>query len=266
MAAALVWTRHLGTEYGAFDIQWGHGSSPVVHGDVVILLCYQPSASYLLAVDRRTGKTRWKTDRPERAHSYSTPLVVPGAGRTEVVVNSSEGVEAFDVESGARLWHYSEANRFPIPMPVRHDDRLYLGRGYRSGPFMAIRSGGRGDIAGSHVAWHVPTGAPYVSSLVYYDGLIYMAGDSGVITCVDARNGERVWQERTGGVFTASPVAADGRIYLVCESGETIVMRAGRTPEVLARNTIAGRLLASPAISGKRLFLRTDDHVIAIGR
>jgi outer membrane protein assembly factor BamB len=115
------------------------------------------------------------------------------------------------------------------------------------------------------VLWHVPTGAPYISSLVYYDGLLYMAGDVGVITCVDARTGERVWRERLGGVYTASPVAADGKIYLVGESGETLVLAAGRTPEVLSRNAIDGRVLASPAIAGGRLFIRTDDHLVAIG-
>jgi outer membrane protein assembly factor BamB len=93
-----------------------------------------------------------------------------------------------------------------------------------------------------------------------------MAGDVGVITCVDAKTGERVWRERLGGVYTASPIAADGRIYLLSESGETIVLKAGRTPEVLARNRIAGRILASPAISSGRLFVRTDDEIVAIGQ
>ena len=115
------------------------------------------------------------------------------------------------------------------------------------------------------MVWRVPTGAPYISSLVYYDGLLYMAGDVGVITCVDARTGQAVWRERMGGLYTASPVAADGKIYLVGESGETIVLRSGRTPQVLARNRITGRVLASPAIAGGRIFVRTDDHVVAIG-
>ena len=135
----------------------------------------------------------------------------------------------------------------------------------RSGPYAAIRPGGRGDISKTNMLWHVPTGAPYISSLVYYDGLLYMAGDVGVITCVDAKTGERVWRERLGGVYTASPVAADGKIYLLGEGGETLVLKAGRTPEVLARNALDGRALASPAISSGRLFIRTDDHIIAIG-
>jgi outer membrane protein assembly factor BamB len=142
---------------------------------------------------------------------------------------------------------------------------IYLSRGYRSGPYAAIRPGGRGDISKTHVIWHVPTGAPYISSLVHYQGLLYMVGDVGVVTCVDAKTGERVWRERIDGVFTASPVAGDGKVYFLSETGETIVLRAGRKPEVLARNRIDGRILASPAISGGRLFIRTDDSLIAVG-
>ena len=121
------------------------------------------------------------------------------------------------------------------------------------------------NISKSNVVWHVPSGAPYISSLVSYDGLLYMVGDVGVVTCIEVKTGERLWQQRIGGVFSASPVAGDGKIYFLSENGETVVMRAGRVAEVIARNTIDGRTLASPAISGGRLFLRTDDELVAIG-
>jgi outer membrane protein assembly factor BamB len=153
-----------------------------------------------------------------------------------------------------------------IPVPMHDQGVIYLSRGYRSGPYMAIRPGGRGDISKTQVAWHVATGAPYVSSLVYYDGLLYMSGDTGIVTCADARTGTQVWRQRLGGIYTASPVAGDGKIYLFGESGEAVVLRSGRSADVLARNTIDGRILASPAISGGRLFIRTDDAVVAVGR
>ena len=143
---------------------------------------------------------------------------------------------------------------------------IYTTRGYRSGPTLAIRPGGQGDVTASHVAWRVPTGAPYISSLVHYQGLIYTAGELGVVTCLDAKNGERVWQERAGGVFTASPVAGDGRLYLVSESGETVVIKAGQTFDVLARNTLQSHFVASPAISRGRIFLRGDDELFAVGK
>ena len=265
VAGNVIWTRNLGRDVAPWDINWGNGSSPIVYRNSLILVCYHGNASYLVALDKATGKEVWRTNRPRGVLSYSTPLVVPAPGGDELVVNSSVGIEAYDPVNGRALWHYDEPNEYPIPMAMYHEGVIYLSRGYRSGPYAAVRPGGRGDISKTHMLWHVPTGAPYISSLVYYDGLLYMAGDVGVITCVDAMTGERVWRERLGGVYTASPVAGDGKIYLIGESGETLVLKAGRTPEVLARNAIGGRVLASPAISGRRLFIRTDDHVIAIG-
>lgn len=260
-----LWMRNLARDHAPFDIVWGNGSSPIVHRGMLIVVSYHQTASYLLALDGRTGRQVWKTDRPRGVLSYSTPVVVPAPQGDELIVNSSVGIEAYDPATGRTLWTFSEPNQFPIPVAMHHDGVIYLSRGYRSGPYAAIRPGGRGEISTSHVVWRVPTGAPYISSLTYYDGLLYMAGDVGVITCIDATNGATVWRERLGGIYTASPVAADRKIFLAAESGETIVLRAGRTPQVLARNRIRGRVLASPAISGGRIFIRTDDQLVAIG-
>ncbi len=274
MTGKLVWSRHLGREYSPFDINWGHSSSPAIFNDSLILICYHDTDSYLLNLDAASGKTKWRVDRGGTFNSYSTPLIVPSpstalrAGAYEIVVNSSDGVSGHNVATGELLWHVQETNRFPIPMAVFHDGTIYTSRGYRSGPYMAIRPGGKGDVSKTHVTWRVDTGAPYVSSLVHYNGLLYMAGDVGVLSAIDAKTGNRVWQERTGGVFTASPVAAHGKIYLLSEDGQTIVLAAGAggaSPRVLARNRLNARQLASPAISGGRIFIRTDDSVIAVG-
>jgi outer membrane protein assembly factor BamB len=262
----LVWKKHLGAEYGTFEINWGHGSSPVVHRDQLILLCYHEPRSYLLSLDARTGAVRWKVDASSGVTSYSTPLVVDAGGRSEIIVNSSTGVSGHDLATGQRLWHVEETNRFPIPMPLFHDGMIYTSRGYRSSPFMAIKPGGKGNVAASHVSWRVPSGAPYVSSILHYNGLIYMTGDVGVLTVVDGKTGDRVHQERLGGVYSASPVAGDGKVYLASEDGETIVIEASRTPKVLARNRLSARQLASPAISGGRLFIRSDDALFALGK
>jgi outer membrane protein assembly factor BamB len=261
----VVWQRHLGREIAPFDVQWGHASSPVVHGNTLLLLCDHAPASYLLAVDKRTGRDLWKADRGSGRASYSTPFVVTGASGAEVIVNSTERVDAYRLSTGEPLWHVGGANRFPIPMPVFHDGIVYLSRGYRSGPYLALRPGGRGDISASHVVWSVETGAPYVSSLVFANGLLFMANDTGIISAIDAKTGERVWQQRVAGVFSASPLVAGDRVYFVSESGRTIVMRASRTAEVLAENDLDVHLVASPAASGGKLFLRSDDRVFAIG-
>jgi outer membrane protein assembly factor BamB len=262
----LVWKTNLGATYGPFEINWGHSSSPTVYRDTLILICYHESQSYLLALDARTGGVRWKVDTERGTTSYSTPLVVESNGKAEIVVNSSAGVNGHDLATGTRLWHIEESNRFPIPMPLFDNGLIFTSRGYRSSPFMAVRPGGQGNVAGSHIVWRAPSGAPYVSSLVHYQGLIYMVGDVGVLTVTDATNGTRTHQERIDGVYSASPVAGDGKVYLLSEDGETIVVAAGRTPNILARNRLAARQLASPAISGGRLFIRSDSTLYAIGK
>jgi outer membrane protein assembly factor BamB len=266
LTGKLVWKTNLGATYGPFEINWGHGSSPTVYQDTLILVCYHESQSYLLALDARTGRVRWKVDAESGTTSYSTPLVVQSGSRTEIVVNSSAGVSGHDFATGARLWHIEESNRFPIPMPLFENGLIFTSRGYRSSPFMAVRPGGQGNVAGSHVVWRAPSGAPYVSSLVHYQGLIYMVGDVGVLTVTDAKDGTRTHQERIGGVYSASPVAGDGKIYLLSEDGETIVVGAGRSPKILARNRLTARQLASPAVSGGRLFIRSDNSLYAIGK
>ena len=266
MEGQVVWTRHLGEDYAPFQTQWGHGSSPALHGDLVIFLCDHRRASYLLALDARTGKERWKVDRGAGRVSHSTPLVVPGPRGDELLVNSSERIDAYDPKTGELLWYTGSQRQTPIPSAVFHDGRIYLSRGYRNSDYLAIRPGGRGDVTATHVDWRVASGASYVPSIVYYDGLLYMTNEVGVVSCADARTGEAVWRHRLGGVFFASPVAGDGKVYFVSETGETFVLRAGRSPEVLARNELSGRFLASPAIAQGRLFLRSDGALFAVGR
>jgi outer membrane protein assembly factor BamB len=266
MNGKVVWERHLGREIAPFEINWGHASSPTLYGDTLLLLCDHSPASYLLAVDKTSGKERWRADRGRGRMSYTTPFVVETPTGPELIVNSSERVDAYDPRTGAFLWHVGGSNQFPIPAPTFHDGIVYMTRGYRSGPYMAVRPGGRGDISRSHVVWEVPTGAPYISSLVYDEGILYMASDVGAVTAIDAASGRRIWQQRVDGIFSASPVAGDGKIYFVSETGETIVLKAGRQPEILARNDLGERLIASPAISNGQLFIRSDAQLFAIGK
>jgi outer membrane protein assembly factor BamB len=264
MTGKPAWNRHLGQDYATFDLDWGHASSPMVHGDRLILLSYQGSHAYLLALDKRTGKELWKVERPAGLKSYSTPLVIDAPGGAAVIVNATDNVEAFDAASGKPLWKFVEATRFAVPMPVYHDGVLYVSRGYRSGPYWAMKLGESGEVPKSKLLWHVETGAPYTSSMVYDNGLLFMATEMGIVTCIDAKTGERVWRERLGGIYSASPVAADGKIYLAGENGETLVLRSGRTPDVLARNKLNLRVIASPAISGGRIFFRGDKELVAV--
>jgi outer membrane protein assembly factor BamB len=260
----VVWQRHLGREVGPFDVNWGHASSPTIFEDTLILLCDHEPSAYLLAVDVATGRDRWKADRGRSRQSYSTPFVVTTPTGPELIVNSNQRVDAYDPRTGAALWHVGGTNQFPIPSPAYHDGVLYLSRGYRSGPYMAVRPGGRGDVSGSHVLWQAATGAPYISSLVYDGGIVFMASDVGGATALDAKTGQRLWQQRLDGIFSASPVVGDGKVYFTSETGSVFVLRSARQPELLARNDLGERLIASPAISQGRIFFRSDDRLICV--
>ena len=266
MRGGVVWEKHLGQEYSPFDINWGHGSSPVLYKDLLILLCDHASASYLLALEARTGKLRWKTDRGKGRASYSTPLVVSAAGRDELVVNSSERIDSYDPITGELLWYADAPRQTPVPSAVFHDGLIYLTRGYRNSPYLALRPGGRGDVSATHVVWRAPGGGSYAASLVYYEGLLYFTNDVGVLTCADAKTGARLWQTRLGGVFFASPVAADGKIYFASQTGETVVVQAGSKPLILSRNDLGERLVASPAIANGQIILRSDARLFAVGK
>ena len=150
-------------------------------------------------------------------------------------------------------------------MPVHENGVLYTSRGYSSGPYFAVETGGQGDVSDTHIRWRHATRAPYISSLLLYRNLIYMATETGILTVTDPASGEPTSRRRLGGVFTASPVAADGHVYFVSEAGETVVLEAGREPRVAARNDLGERSLASPAISGGRIYIRTDEHLWCIG-
>ena len=270
MAGKLVWSRHLGNEYAPFNINWGHSSSPALFNDSLILICYHDTDSYLLNLDTASGKTKWRVDRGGAFNSYSTPLVVPSGGTHELIVNSSEGVSGHNAATGELLWHIQEPNRFPIPMPVFHEGTIYTSRGYRSGPYMAIRPGGKGDVSKSHVTWRVGHGRA-----------VRVVARALQRSALHGRRRRRIERHRCRGPGSAcgrneraacSPprrLPPTGKIYLLSEDGQTIVLAAGGAgspPRVLARNRLNARQLASPAISGGRIFIRTDDAVIAIGK
>jgi outer membrane protein assembly factor BamB len=261
-----LWTRNLADTYGPFDAQWGHGSSPARYRDLIILLCDRRSNAVLIALDAKTGQERWTAPRGTGRVSHSTPVVVPGPKGDELLVNSSARIDAYDPATGQLLWHAGSERQTPIPSAVFHDGRIFLSRGYRNSDVLAIRPGGRGDVTATHVDWTAPNGGSYVPSIVHYDGLIYMTNEIGIVSCLDAATGERVWRHRLGAVFFASPVAGDGKIYFVSETGETFVLKAGRTPELLATNDLGERFIASPALAGGRIFLRSDRTLFAVGR
>ncbi len=265
MNGKLAWTRHIGKEYFPFTTRWGHGSSPTLYKDMIILPCYHAENSYLLALDKNTGKERWKVDRGKEKISHCTPLVIQGPSGDELIINTSERIEAYDPSNGTLLWYAGSERQTPIPSPVFHNGIIYMVRGYRNSDFLAIRPGGKEDVTSSNILWRTKGGASYVPSILYYDGLIYVTNEVGIVTCADAETGNTVWKQRLGGIFFASPVAGDGKVYMVSETGETFVIASGREAKILAKNNLDERILASPAISSGKLFLRSDGTLFCIG-
>ena len=262
-----VWSKHLGKEYGPFDIQWGHSSSPVLFQDSIILLCYHSPSSYLLALDKRTGAVKWKVDKAPGIESYSSPIVAAAPTGNELIVNSSVGVESFDPATGKSLWTYPEVNRFPIPVSMVDGGMLYLSRGYRSSPYMAIRLGGRGDITNTHVAWRVPDRRP-------------VRVVAGALPGRDLHEHRQRHPVGRGCDQRRAPVAGARRRHVQCVADrrrrEGLLRERRRRddrdqgrPHVTSsssRNKLNGHFVASPAAGGGKVFLRADDRLFAVGR
>jgi outer membrane protein assembly factor BamB len=246
----------------------GNGSSPVLAGDKLIFNCDGGRDPFVVALHRSTGEVAWKAPRETSAakkFSFSTPLVLEDGGRELVVSPGSGAVIAYDAASGEEVWRVDYGQGYSVvPRPVLGEGLLYVSSGFDSASVFAVRTGGRGDVTDTHVAWKASRGAPKTPSMLLVGGELYFVADNGIATCVDARTGQQHWQERIGGNVSASPVYADGRIYITTEDGRTIVIAASREFEKLAENDLGERTLASAAISGKALFIRTASNLYCI--
>lgn len=243
----------------------GNGGSPVIVGDKLIFNCDGNEEPYVAGLDLATGHVLWKTPRKTGARnkfSFCTPLVIEEADRPVVVSPGSGAVIAYEPESGKELWRVDYGDGYSVvPRPVFGNGLLYVSSGFNTPILFAIRPGGRGDVTDSHVAWKTERGAPKTPSPLLDGNELYYVSDRGMVSCVDATTGEHHWYERMGGNVSTSPVLANGRIYVTDESGRTVVMKAGKTFEILAENDLDERTLASPALDGKALFLRTISHL-----
>lgn len=256
-----LWIRSLAEEYGPFRNRWGMGTSPILVGDLLIVQVDHWSQSYLLAVDKKTGANRWKTDRPT-AVNWSSPLAVTRDGRTQIITVGTHHVRSYDAATGAELWHVEGTHQQCIPSPVVLDDLAIICSGDNT---LAVKlDGGKGDLTQSHVVWKNRKANAFMPSPLQHEGLLYVPADRGFVTCLDARTGKQVWKERFDGQFYASPVAGAGRVYVASKEGHVKVIRAGRAFELLADNALGESLVASPALAGGRIYLRGDKHLYCI--
>jgi len=270
----LLWKRDLGRlNVGAYDLpeyEWGTASSPIIYGEEVIVQCDQQKGSFLEAFDRKTGRTVWKTERDELP-SWGTPSVFEARGRTELVTNGSNFVRGYDPATGKELWRLGGSSKITAPTPVFSDGLIVVASGRRpEAPIFVIRAGAAGDITGDArwVAWQKQQRGPYMPTPLIYGGYLYILGNAGVFDCYDLASGAEIYRQRIphqGSGFSGSPVASDGRIYLPSEDGDVFVVKAGAHFELLQRNEMGEPLMATPAIAGGLLLVRTQHHLWGIG-
>jgi outer membrane protein assembly factor BamB len=257
-----VWMRSLAQEYGPFRNRWGMGASPILVGDLLVVLVDHWGQSYLLGIDATTGGNRWKTNR-DASVNWSSPVAVKAGGKTHLVVTGTYLVKGYDAADGAELWKVDGMMMQCIPSPVAEGDIVYAVSG-RKGPTLAIRlDGAKGDLA-KNIIWRHTRGAPFVPSGLVYAGHYYLIDDEGFGTCLDAGTGAEVWRQRMGGRYQASLLAGDGKIYYTNLDGVVSVIKAGAKFELLSRNQLGEAVVASPAVSNGRLFLRGEKHLYCI--
>lgn len=248
----------------------GNGGSPALVGDTLIFSCDGGSDPFVAGLDARTGEVRWKTPRnthAKKTFSFATPLATEIDGKMQVILPGSGFVGAYDPASGSELWRVRYGEGYSVvPRPVFEGGMLFIGTGYDSATLIAIKpAGAKGDATETAIAWKITKGAPNTPSVVAHDGHVYFVSDGGIASCAEAATGKVVWNERLGGGFSASPTLAEGRIYFVNEAGLATVVKAAPTFEVLAKNDIGERTLASPAFIDGAIFLRSDGKLRRIG-
>jgi outer membrane protein assembly factor BamB len=275
----LLWKRDLGDlDAGWFfdrDYQWGFGSSPVLYRDLAFVQCDLGKGSFLAAYRLGDGTEAWRVARDELP-SWSTPTVCEGPGRAELITSGPHYARAYDPLTGKELWRLGRLSEITVPAPLVSQGLIFLSSGYRPvQPIYAVRPGASGDLSlpkdktsGGAIVWSTSKGGPYLPTPIVYGEHLYVCGNSGVLTCYEARTGKQVYRERLGGSggYTASPVAADGRLYFTSEEDGVRVVKAGPKFELLAENPLGEVCLATPAIADGMLFFRTQHHVLGIGR
>jgi outer membrane protein assembly factor BamB len=252
----IVWSTRL-----KYSPQHGPGGSPALFEDLLIISCDGQDIQYVVALDKRTGEIRWKTSRAGY-QAYTTPLVIQAAGRAQIISPGAHRAIAYDPRTGKEIWWVRYGQGFSnVPRPVFGAGLVFICSGFFEPALLAVRPDGTGDVTKTHIAWTLKRGAPLTPSPLLVGEELYVISDSGIATCLDAKSGAEHWRARLGGNFSASPVYADGRIYFLNEEGETTVIASGTQFQKLAANKLNGATLASIAVSGGALFIRTDENL-----
>jgi outer membrane protein assembly factor BamB len=272
----IIWTNRSYKFYS----QHGYGASPLLYQDLLVVPFdgsndgedkrigwKQPwDKSFVLALDVKTGKERWKTSRGQSRIAHVTPNIYRGPDGDEIISGAGDVVQSFAPDSGKLLWTVFSHGEGVVPSIVVGKKYIFSASGFEKPTIRAVRPGGKGDVTSTHIAWEQIKGVPTVPSFVYLEPHLFTITEGGVAMCLKEENGEIVWQERVGGNHASSPVVADGKIYFLADNGECTVIEASTQFKVLARSSIEERCQASPAISNGQIFIRSEKHLWAIGK
>ena len=277
--AGVLWERR--------DLECNHwrgaGSSPVIFKDLVILPFDGADFQYIVGLDKKTGKTVWKTDRSidfqdidaatgkpqadgDFRKAFSTPRIATFDGAPPILVSlGSKALYAYEPNTGGELWRLDfRIAHSGSATPVIGKNLIYFNTGHGKAELWAVKPGGKGVLSDADVAWKVKRNVPTRASVLLHEDLIYMVDDGGIASCVDAQSGEDVWRKRIGGNYSASPLFADGRVYFFSEDGKATAVAPGREMKVLAESQLDDGFMASPAVDGNALILRTKSHLYRI--
>ena len=267
----LAWQQDFRVEMSMFN-RFGEASSPALWGNTLVLSFDHEGDSFAVAVDKRDGSVLWRKEREDEGTNWSSPFIVVHEGRAQAVINGGSFVRSYDLETGEVLWKVSGMTKGPIPVPVPGDGMVYLASGTNGQVFKAIRLGGSGDLTGTAAeVWTLQKGVPYNPTPLLWGDEIYLVkeGMKGptFVSALDARTGaEHYLNARlpSSYVIRSSPVGAGDQIYLGTEEGDVLVLRRGTELEVLAVNPMGEQILATPAIAGDDIFVRTRGHLYRI--
>lgn len=261
-----VWS----TQEHSYSPVHGNGSSPVLVGDLLIFSADAESEPRVIALDKATGKQRWAFARQSDAKkkfSFCTPLLINVGGQPQLITPGSGVVNALDPQTGAEIWRFSYDQGYSVvPRPVFAHGLVFLSTGYDKPSVLAIKvdAASKGDVTATHLAWRIDKAAPHNPSMAVVGNEIYFVADNGILTCADAKTGQVHYSERCTGPISASLLAADGKLYLQDEKGVGFVIQPGKTFKVLAQNDLGERSLASYAIIGSDLLIRTEGNLYRV--
>jgi outer membrane protein assembly factor BamB len=252
-----------------FESQHGAvGGSPIIYGDLLIFNCDGDFEAFVVALDKTTGRQRWRTARRQPvAQAYTTPLVITVDGQDQLISIGAHRTAAYEPLTGREVWRVGYEDGFSnVPRPVFGHGLVFIATGFQEPTLIAVRPNGRGDVTSTHQAWTVTRGAPYTPTPILVADELYMVSDIGVLTVIDAQTGTVATQGRLPGNYSASPVFVDGRIYFQSEEGVTTVIAPGRQLQRLATSRIDGSTLASLAVADRSFYLRSDTHLYRIAQ